>query len=111
MRNAETNLSLETCDYFLRCQLDFAKVENLDDFEKVRIDSTAAAANAVYPTDSSLINAFLSRSLAGFLKLRKMAFSELTTQVCFRESIKLIGEVRIFSQVITMIRGKWERKK
>lgn len=99
-------LSLETCDLLLRCQLDYAKVKEFDDFEKVRIDSTAAAANAVYPTDSSLVKAFLGRALVGFQRLKKMAVVDLTTRVCFTESIKLAGEVGTFSQVITMIRGK-----
>jgi hypothetical protein len=103
-------LSLETCHLFFRCQLDYAKVEKLDDFEKVRIDSTAAAANAVYPTDSSLIKAFLGRSLASFQQLQKMASLDLTHRVGFKESIKLTGEVGTFSQVITMISGKMGAK-
>ena len=99
-------LSLETCDLFLRCQLDYAKVAELDNFEKLRIDSTAAAANAVYPTESSLINAFLNRALVGFRKLKTMSFSDLTTRVGFKETIELVSEIGTFSQVISMVRGK-----
>lgn len=51
----------ETLGLILRCQLQLAQAEGLDDFSEVCGDSTACAANAEHPVDSRLIHALLER--------------------------------------------------
>jgi len=55
-------LSEETLGLILRCQLQLAQAEGLDDFGEVCGDSTACKANAEHPTDSRLIHALLERA-------------------------------------------------
>ncbi len=76
-------ISEETLDYCLQCQLNYAAKNELDDFDTVRADSTSTHANAVFPTESELIKAFLERALTGFKNLMKIGVINLTTRVAF----------------------------
>ena len=99
-------ISEETGQFCLRCQLDYAKDNNLDDFSKARADSTAVHANSVYPTESTLIKDFLKRAELGFQHLKKCEFLNLTTRVAFVDAAKLIEDVELCSQIICMVSGK-----
>ena len=99
-------LTEETCSLMLKTQLAIAKTEELDDFEQNRLDSTAIEANSAYPTESSLIKAFLQRALFGFFTLVELGFHDFTNRVAFRDAKTILNEVRTHSQVICMVSGK-----
>ena len=54
-------VSEETLQLILRCQLQLAFVEGLDEFQEICGDSTSCAANTQHPTDSGLIHRLLER--------------------------------------------------
>jgi len=99
-------VSNDTAQFCLRCQLDYAKVNNLDDFTTARADSTAVHANSVYPTESTLIKDFLQRAETGFYNLKKSELCDLTTRAPFLQAGKWIKEVELCSQIICMVSGK-----
>lgn len=55
-------ISFETREYILFCQHLMILDEDLDDFSKLTLDSTAVRANSCWPTDSGIINDILHRS-------------------------------------------------
>lgn len=99
-------ISEKTLDYCLQCQLNYAAKNELDDFDTVRADSTSTHANAVFPTESELIKAFLERALIGFKNLMKIGLINLTTRVAFTETVEVVKEVAKFSQTICLVTGK-----
>ena len=62
-------ISLETQEAVLDAQLRQILDENLDDFKNLTVDSTAVAANTVWPTDSSLMLDLVERLFKGSQKL------------------------------------------
>lgn len=99
-------ISEETLDYCLQCQLQYVADNELDNFDTIRIDSTSTHANAVFPTESELIKAFLERTLTGFKNLIKIGLINLTTRVAFTETVEVVKEIAKFSQTICLVTGK-----
>lgn len=52
----------ETRDLILDAQLEAARVEGLDDFSKITVDSTAVEADSAWPTDVALLCGLLRRA-------------------------------------------------
>jgi len=64
LRTVGDNVNLigeETRQLILRCQMQLAFVEGLDEFDEICGDSTSCAANTRHPTDSGLMHRLLDR--------------------------------------------------
>jgi hypothetical protein len=99
-------VSAATLQLSLRCQLDSAKKQGLDDFDTVRIDSTAAAANSKYPTDSGLIAAFALRMCGLFLNLAKLGLPDLSVRCAVKTCAELARAIELFCKQIGLLSGK-----
>lgn len=99
-------VSHETEQLILRSQLHHAKEGKLDSFETSRIDSTAAASNSKYPTDSGLMAAFALRLMAFFKNLARLGLPDLSGRADAVQSAGIAREIELYSKQIGMISGK-----
>ena len=67
-------VSNATRNLIFDCQLRKARVEGLDDFKKLLIDSTSVRANSAWPTDAKMINGLVSRIHRLGQKLHEFGF-------------------------------------
>jgi hypothetical protein len=110
LRTIGDNVNLvgaETRGLILRCQLQLAAAEGLDDFSEVCGDSTACAANTKHPTDSGLMLRLLDRVFRNGQALAKFglpAFRQFSTP-------RWLAELKRLDFAINMAKTAKDRKK
>lgn len=100
-------LSEQTLQLILRCQLQLALLEGLDDFDEICADSTSCAANTRHPTDSGLMYRLLERVGRNGQELAKFglpAFREFHTG-------EWLGTLKSLDFSINVAKTAKERKK
>jgi hypothetical protein len=103
-------VSAQTQRLILGCELQSVLADGLDDFETVRIDSTDAAANSNYPTDSNLIGAFAKRMNRLSKSLKKRGLADLSGHTDARKCSNLVDEIELYAKQIGLLSGKQKVK-
>lgn len=97
--NAVSNATREA---FLSAQIETAKNDGLDSFQKLTFDSTKVEANSAFPTDSGLIMGFAERAEHG---LRLLADHDI--KINLPKVMKTImADIRLLNKAIQLSSGK-----
>ena len=95
-------ISSETRAYIFDAQIRMVLNENLDNFKKLTIDSTAVEGNVCWPRDSVLISQLINRTFARGKSLHKFGMKDMLN----RYLPQLIREIKSLSNQINMEAGK-----
>ena len=95
-------LSPATIEKIFDLQVKMIKVDELDSFERIFIDSTSVRANSAWPTDSSIMLGLAKRMLRLLQRLHKRFGEEFSDKVLSR----WIEELNKLDFKISMARGK-----
>lgn len=97
-------ISNETREYILQKQLKMILEEELEDFEKAYIDSTAVEGSTCWPTDAGIILSFLTRIYKNSNKFKpNFNLNNFSNDKCIGKKLKKLKSL-LFE--INMIAGK-----
>lgn len=95
-------ISNETRSFIFDAQIRMILNEQLDDFEKLTIDSTAVEGNVCWPRDSAIISQLINRTFSRGKSLHKFGMKDMLNRFLPR----LNREIKSFSNQINMEAGK-----